>query len=128
VALALLQLSSCAQSRLEGCGCVPRCVWPLPPRRLLGPTVSVCRPTAPDLQLIDDVCDVLCVVRSRQAGMAKAAVVVVRPPLGACLVGAHVTVAQRWPNGPSEPGEVSHLDLKNKAGCISYMRQRRQHI
>jgi hypothetical protein len=24
--------------------------------------------------------------------------------------------------------EVSHLDLRDKAGCISYMRQRRQHI
>jgi hypothetical protein len=25
-------------------------------------------------------------------------------------------------------GAVSHPDLRNKAGCISYMRQRRQHI
>jgi hypothetical protein len=26
------------------------------------------------------------------------------------------------------PGLLSHLILRNKAGCISYMRQRRQHI
>jgi hypothetical protein len=27
-----------------------------------------------------------------------------------------------------DSGAVSHPDLRNKAGCISYMRQRRQHI
>jgi hypothetical protein len=37
----------------------------------------------------------------------------------ATVVGAEAVVAI---------GEVSHPVLKDKAGCISYMRQRRQHI
>jgi hypothetical protein len=34
----------------------------------------------------------------------------------------------RVPEGMIHGKLMSHPDLRNKAGCISYMRQRRQHI